>query len=68
MRSDVRAVPAARNRSRRDAGLRGSADGGQLAGGDRLGPAVRVRPADTGGLEELFLSLTAAGPEEALIS
>jgi ABC-2 type transport system ATP-binding protein len=29
---------------------------------------VELRPADTGGLEELFLSLTAVGPEEALIS
>jgi ABC-2 type transport system ATP-binding protein len=29
---------------------------------------VELRPADTGGLEELFLSLTAADPEEALIS
>jgi ABC-2 type transport system ATP-binding protein len=29
---------------------------------------LELRPADTGGLEELFLSLTATGPEEALIS
>jgi ABC-2 type transport system ATP-binding protein len=29
---------------------------------------VELRPADTGGLEELFLSLTSSGREEALIS
>jgi ABC-2 type transport system ATP-binding protein len=29
---------------------------------------VELRPADTGGLEELFLSLTASDREEALIS
>ena len=29
---------------------------------------LELRPADTGGLEELFLSLTSSGREEALIS
>jgi ABC-2 type transport system ATP-binding protein len=29
---------------------------------------VELRPADSGGLEQLFLSLTSNGPEEALIS
>ena len=29
---------------------------------------IELRPADTGGLEELYLSLTSSGREEALIS
>ena len=63
-----------------DAGLSGTpgSDGALLveAEAEAVGRAaaaagvvlLELRPADTGGLEELFLSLTSTGREEALIS
>jgi ABC-2 type transport system ATP-binding protein len=77
----VRAVdPGALHEALADAGLTATpgSDGALLveAEAEDVGRAaaaagvvlLELRPADTGGLEELFLSLTAAGPEEALIS
>jgi ABC-2 type transport system ATP-binding protein len=77
----VRALdPAALHEALADAGLTATpgSDGALLveAEAEDVGRAaaaagvilVELRPADTGGLEELFLSLTATGPEEALIS
>jgi len=72
--------PSALHQALADAGLTATpgADGALLveAEAEAVGRAaaaagvvlVELRPADTGGLEELFLSLTASSPEEALIS
>jgi ABC-2 type transport system ATP-binding protein len=72
--------PAALHEALADAGLTATpgSDGALLveAEAEAVGRAaaaagvvlVELRPADTGGLEELFLSLTSTGPEEALIS
>jgi ABC-2 type transport system ATP-binding protein len=77
----VRALdPAALHEALADAGLTATpgSDGALLveAEAEAVGRAaaaagvilLELRPADTGGLEELFLSLTSSGREEALIS
>jgi ABC-2 type transport system ATP-binding protein len=77
----VRALdPAAMHEALADAGLTATpgSDGALLveAEAEAVGRAaaaagailLELRPADTGGLEELFLSLTSTGREEALIS
>jgi ABC-2 type transport system ATP-binding protein len=77
----VRALdPAALHEALADAGLTAipGSDGALLveAEAEAVGRAaaaagvilLELRPADTGGLEELFLSLTSSGREEALIS
>jgi ABC-2 type transport system ATP-binding protein len=77
----VRALdPAALHEALADAGLTATpgSDGALLveAEAEAVGRAaaaagvilLELRPADTGGLEELFLSLTSGGREEALIS
>jgi ABC-2 type transport system ATP-binding protein len=72
--------PAALHEALADAGLTATpgSDGALLvdAEAEAVGRAaaaagvvlLELRPADTGGLEELFLSLTSSGREEALIS
>jgi ABC-2 type transport system ATP-binding protein len=77
----VRALdPVAMHEALADAGLTATpgSDGALLveAEAEAVGRAaaaagvilLELRPADTGGLEELFLSLTSSGREEALIS
>jgi ABC-2 type transport system ATP-binding protein len=77
----VRALdPAAMHEALAEAGLTATpgSDGALLveAEAEAVGRAaaaagvilLELRPADTGGLEELFLSLTSSGREEALIS